>query len=260
MIPLRNTAVEHSWTASAKSVVHATLLNNVRYNQIHDLISFLSPYYTVITANPIEPLSSPAKTKRGEARRQMLIQAASDVFMESGYAGASVNEIVRRAGGSLSTLYSLFGNKLGLFEAMIEQKTEEIFAPFENDSGWPDDIADSLRKYGQNIQQRILQKDAASIFRLVVSEQSEDKEKVQQIFYNAGPKRGQRILAKYLQTQVDKGNLRPINCEAAASQFIEMTRAPFFYSYLFGKKPSKNEQKIALEQAIDLFLNGASAR
>lgn len=34
--------------------------------------------------------------------------------MEQGYDGTSLAEIVRRSGGSLATLYDLFGNKQGL--------------------------------------------------------------------------------------------------------------------------------------------------
>lgn len=206
-----------------------------------------------------ETFSQPpvSKTRRGEARRQKLMETAAEVFMEQGYAGASVNEIVRRAGGSLSTLYRLFGNKLGLFEAMLAERTEEVFAPFEEDGVWTDDGEASLRAFGRHIQQRLMQDDAVEIFRLVVSERGEDRERIQQFFFEEGPRRAQQLLASYLQRQVDKGNLRELDCEMAASQFIDMTRAPFFYARLFGHMPRKAEQERALEQALSLFLHGA---
>ncbi len=196
-------------------------------------------------------------TARGEARREKFMQTAAEVFMECGYAGASVNEIVRRAGGSLSTLYRLFGNKLGLFEAVFAKKTEEVFSPFEEDGVWTDDVEASLRAFGRHIQARLLQDDAVGIFRLVVSERGEDREKIQSFFLEHGPRRGQRLLAGYLADQVGKGHLRAIDCEMAAAQFIDMTRAPFFYPLLFGQRPSPAEAERGLEQALALFLDGA---
>lgn len=206
-----------------------------------------------------QSLDSPCccKTPRGEARRQKLLCAAAEVFMEHGYAGASVNEIVRRAGGSLSTLYGLFSNKLGLFEAVIEQKTEEIFAPFEDDSVWTDDMEASLLNYGRHMLERLIQEDAVAIFRLVISERSEDQEKIQQFFYDAGPRRGQRLLAGFLQQQVNKGRLRDMDCEAAACQFIMMIKAPFYYNVLFGNPPDEDCREASLRQATRLFLDGA---
>ncbi|MFP4244368.1 MAG: TetR/AcrR family transcriptional regulator [Ectothiorhodospira sp.] len=200
---------------------------------------------------------SPCRTRRGEVRRQRLLDAAAEVFMEQGYAGASVNEIVRRAGGSLSTLYRLFGSKLGLFEAMIAQRTEAVFAPFETEGVWTDDLEASLLAYGRHIQSRLVERDAVEIFRLVVSERGEDRERIQSFFHNAGPRRGQRLLADYLRTQVEKGRLRPIDCDMAACQFIDMTRAPFYYRLLFGDPPGEAERERALQQALALFLDGA---
>ena len=41
-----------------------------------------------------------------------------------GYAGASIDAIVERAGGSKATVYALFGNKEGLLTALVSQGAE----------------------------------------------------------------------------------------------------------------------------------------
>jgi TetR/AcrR family transcriptional repressor of mexJK operon len=64
------------------------------------------------------------------ARRQAFLEAATAVFLEKGYANATLDDIIARSGGSLQTLYSLFGGKQGLFEALIAELSSEIFAPF----------------------------------------------------------------------------------------------------------------------------------
>ena len=60
-------------------------------------------------------------------RRERLLDEGERLFLSQGYAGASVNEIVRRAGGSLATLYSEFGSKEGLFAEIMRRRASSIF-------------------------------------------------------------------------------------------------------------------------------------
>ena len=49
-----------------------------------------------------------------EARRDAMLDAALELFLERGYGAISLTDVVKRSGGSLATLYELFGGKLGL--------------------------------------------------------------------------------------------------------------------------------------------------
>ena len=62
---------------------------------------------------------------RRERRAMAMIAAAKDLFLERGYDSVSLTQIVRRSGGSLSTLYDLFGNKLGLLGAVVDAERYE---------------------------------------------------------------------------------------------------------------------------------------
>ncbi|WP_428680613.1 TetR/AcrR family transcriptional regulator [Sphingopyxis sp.] len=53
-----------------------------------------------------------------ERRHEAILDAAETLFIEQGYDRTSLAEIVRRSGGSLATLYELFGNKQGLLHAI----------------------------------------------------------------------------------------------------------------------------------------------
>ena len=52
--------------------------------------------------------------------RQRLLETATELFAERGYAGTSVREIVERAGVSKPVLYYYFKSKEGLFYAILE--------------------------------------------------------------------------------------------------------------------------------------------
>lgn len=58
-------------------------------------------------------------TEKGRATRRALLAAAEEVFGESGYTGASVAEIVRRAGVAQGTFYVYFPDKRAAFEELV---------------------------------------------------------------------------------------------------------------------------------------------
>ncbi len=67
--------------------------------------------------------------------RERLLETATELFAEKGYAGTSVREIVDRAGVSKPVLYYYFKSKEGLFYAILEwaagvqqEILDEIFA------------------------------------------------------------------------------------------------------------------------------------
>ena len=71
---------------------------------------------------PVEPANQ--RGVQHDLRRQNIIPATEKVFLEHGYVGASINQIVRVAGGALATLYAEFGTKEKLFEALARRRTD----------------------------------------------------------------------------------------------------------------------------------------
>lgn len=58
-------------------------------------------------------------TKRGMETRQAIVDAAEEVFGESGFDGASVSEITRRAGVAQGTFYVYFPDKKAVFVELV---------------------------------------------------------------------------------------------------------------------------------------------
>lgn len=58
---------------------------------------------------------------RVEQRAERFLEAATEVFLEKGYRSARLNDVVARSGGSMSTLYAVFGDKRGLALAIMER-------------------------------------------------------------------------------------------------------------------------------------------
>lgn len=73
-------------------------------------------------------------TSKRDDRRRAIITAAETLFLEQGYDDTSLAEVVKLSGGSLATLYEMFGNKKGLLRAIAEQWRDEAqHCPFSDD-------------------------------------------------------------------------------------------------------------------------------
>lgn len=198
-------------------------------------------------------------TARGRERQRLILRAAQDVFLEQGFEQACLAEIITRAGGSLSTLYRIFGNKLGLFEAVIRETTGELFERLEVDR-WSDDSASALLNFGGKLVALISLPEVLSMYRVALAVSSPDREQVQRIFYQQGPARIRDLLQRYLESQCRKGLLELDDTEIAAGQFIDMIKAPWHQQALLGVPYDPALRQRALEQGVQLFLRGARAR
>ena len=67
------------------------------------------------------PVLPPIRTARGRIRREAILNAAADEFLAVGYERASLRNIMAVAGGSPRTIYQHFGDKAGLFRAIVDR-------------------------------------------------------------------------------------------------------------------------------------------
>src|SRR5436190_8515930 len=77
-------------------------------------------------------------TEQDSQKRQQILDGARKVFLEHGFDGASMNDIVKAAGVSKGTIYAYFPSKEKLFEAMVfedkRRAVERSFGRFIGDT------------------------------------------------------------------------------------------------------------------------------
>jgi AcrR family transcriptional regulator len=61
-----------------------------------------------------------------QARREVIERAATEVFAERGYHGASMDEIARRSGVTPPVVYDHFASKLALHKRLLERTRDEL--------------------------------------------------------------------------------------------------------------------------------------
>ncbi len=65
--------------------------------------------------------------KKAEEKAEQILQGALSEFLKYGYLGTSMDRIAQAGGVSKQTVYSHFGDKEGLFKALIRQVTTHKF-------------------------------------------------------------------------------------------------------------------------------------
>jgi AcrR family transcriptional regulator len=95
---------------------------------------------TVIDDPQVPPLLVPAQPRLGgrtelqqrqkQTSREKLLAAAREAFAEGSYAGAAIDDIVKRAGVNRSTFYRHFDSKFAVAKALFEQFWPRLFAQY----------------------------------------------------------------------------------------------------------------------------------
>ncbi len=216
-----------------------------------------------MSASSETPSRSGASRLSGRAaqRREAFLDAARDVFMEQGYEAASMAEIVARAGGSLSTLYAQFGDKEGLFLAVVTRRVRELSSAmaFELSSHAP--AEEGLRRIGQNFVAHLLTPTGVGIYRVILGLAPKFPELSRQ-FYEKGLSEVRNTLAAYLQDREAACELKLHDPQRAANFFLEMVRGSMAHRALLnpGYYPDKEEIRETVNAAVNLFLDGLRQR
>lgn len=64
---------------------------------------------------------------KSEAKRSAILKGAMEEFLQNGYAATSMDKVAKSAGVSKATVYSHFGDKENLFNAVIQDLVKDKF-------------------------------------------------------------------------------------------------------------------------------------
>lgn len=192
---------------------------------------------------------------RGVARRQAFLEAAREVFLEHGYEAASVNDVVRSAGGSLATLYAQFGNKEGLFLAFMQDQHDRFareMRPPGGLEGLP--LEEALQVVGEHFLRRLLQRDSLSFFRVMVSEGRKLPAPMRRYFASGGANMIFEELSKLLR---DAG-LSESDATESVTYFIDLLRSHHHFQALSVEnyEVSDADLKAHVARAVRFLMNG----
>lgn len=197
---------------------------------------------------------------RASARRQAIVDAARELFLERGYAATTCAEVVARSGGSLATLYALFGTKRGLFEAILRDHAESVMQPLavESVAGDPEQ---GLLAVGRRYLEGVLEPSVVAWWRAICAEAPHAPE-LRDVFLSEEGGPLQKAISTYLAEKVAQGQLQLADPVLAAGQFLALVRGQLHHRALAGGVSRATPQEIERQvgSAVQLFIHGCLPR
>lgn len=202
-----------------------------------------------------------AETGRSARRREAIIQAATAVFLQHGYLGATMDEVAAHASVSKQTVYKLFRDKEHLFAEVIMDKTvgvvEEISAAVAHTLRDASDVRRALRDLAEGFLKGLLQPDVLRLRRLVIAEADRFPE-VGRAWYEQGFDRALVIVGESMRQLAERGLLRDLGDPTlAAYQFAGLVMYKPMNQVMFsGTQALPDDETLGriADGAVDAFL------
>lgn len=194
-------------------------------------------------------------------KRDAIVDAATRLFLGSGYGAVSMDAIVAEAGVTKRTVYSHFENKETLFAAVMSHLCSCVGGPAPNEGIEEGSLEEVLADFGRRLLTMLSTPQALALYRVVTAEAPRLPE-LGAVFHESGPRHFIVMVAVYLAERSRKGVLRVSDPERAAAQFMAMIKDPLHLRLSLGVGPAPGQGEIdaSVDSAVGVFLRGYTAR
>lgn len=190
---------------------------------------------------------------RGNARRETIMRASLEVFLEGGFLGTSVDDIAAAAQTSKRTVYHHFGDKEGLFREVIRSTIAPMQAALQEqlDLARNEDPWESLRAVTRRLAAIVITPEVIRL-RRVVSAEADRFPDLADEWYRLGPAQTADRLAVWLAAS----GIPIPDPRTAAEQLIWLVVSAPLHRLMFapsGEMALPGELDRAASAAFDLF-------
>jgi len=213
-------------------------------------------------SSPPQPI--PLETRSARKRRS-IVDAAREVFMERGYAGASMDAIAAAAGVSKPTVYNHFADKQQLFAQMLSDTIDELTQSFYEqvvDQPKNVDVRDYLRDLARLLLKAVMQPQNLRLRRLVIAEAGRFPE-LGRMYEEKAPDRAIAAVTEALKRLAKSGALQIEDPALAATHFAWLVvSVPLNHAMFSGDDRGlrRNQVEQHADNAVRIFLAAYSAK
>ena len=201
-------------------------------------------------------LAEPMKARETSVnKRDSIVEGAGRVFLACGFVATSMDTIAAESGVSKQTIYSHFGSKDALFEAIVRQKCDEMMEPVAQSELRGDEPQEVLRSIARRFLLLILDPANTRLFKAIVAE-SERFPDLAKTFYRSGPRAVSDQLAAYLTEQHREGVLWVPDPKASGELFFALMRADQYIRSILSitQEPGTDKIERHVDHAVEVFL------
>lgn len=188
-------------------------------------------------------------------RRDHILDVAAEVLAERGYRDMNMLEVARRARASKETLYAWFGDKRGLFEALISRNAAVVQQVMADQLGRDAPLEEALTAFGEALLSLLVGESAVALNRAAIAEAASDPA-LAKTLVTAGRQATLPAFTTYLDGQAAQDNLKMTSSAEAAEDFLGLLLGDLQVRRLLGvqRKPGKAQIAARARAATQKFL------
>ena len=183
------------------------------------------------------------KADRREKRRDEILDAATTLLVERGYRDTSMLEVARRASASKETLYAWFGDKHGLFEAVIRRNAATLQTVLARHLEEEAPLDMVLRDFGRALLQLLLGDGAVAINRAAIAEAQADP-RLARILSRSGREATLPGFVQILEASRAQGLLKFDSAKEAAEDYLGLLLGDLQVRRLLGLAPTPTKAQV----------------
>jgi len=201
---------------------------------------------------------SKSKAKRGRpvdmAKRQAMIHAAQEVFVNKGLEAANLEEVAAHAGVSKLTIYNHFGSKDELFVAALMDKCDSYMKPDAFRTHPVGSTRDGLIQIGRSFLGLIFDPAALKMHRVVMAE-SQTHPKIAALFFEKAIMGTAHKVAEFLSAESKADRLAIRDIAEGTGVYLSMLKGIYHEMAMLNlPMPGRSELYAHITRCADLFL------
>lgn len=203
------------------------------------------------------------QSAKPDHKRQAILSAAADVFLQHGFSGATTDMIQRAAGVSKATIYTRYSTKEELFCDAIEHLCSRMHTEFAEMAVNEGDLRSRLHTIAHAYMDLALSASAMALLRVIISEAPHFPNLARR-FFLVGPNVIDPMVSGHLELAAEKGelDLHAVGTADAGRIFIGMLRGISNLEALTHPNALPSEAQIDrwVTLAVDTFLRAYATK
>lgn len=200
-------------------------------------------------------------SERSRLKRQDILEAATELFLDKGYANTSMDEVAAAAQASKQTVYKHFRDKETLFGEIVMSSVADVSSPFQALIAGLEDVEDgdvpvALHDLARRYIRAVMQPELLRRRQLVVREAGRHPE-LARAYHEGAPQQTIHGLARAFAALSARGALSIADPEVAAGHFAFLVLGQPLDTVMFRGAdglPSASALDTAADAGADVFL------
>jgi AcrR family transcriptional regulator len=174
------------------------------------------------------------RAERAADRRQAIIDAALDEFIDRGYAATRLDDIASRAGVAKGTIYLHFKDKQALFEELVRTALVPLIGRLAAPPAAGSSIRAALENFAENFAKEVVTTRRGAIVRLIIAEGPRFPD-IADFYYREVVSRGIAGMRALIELGIQRGEIKQTGLKDFPQIVVAPAMVAVIWHGLFGR-------------------------